>query len=297
LQWSHKDQNIILPLSKLELQYAAVKLRTSYSHALETLFSLLIATIQSPTCPYAWVRLYSPWQLRDIVNRINQFNEFPNYWNEKLITWEWLSSIVHRNLVLSDKEKNSEIVKKFGFFWQRLARELINDDFTHEYNSIKHGFRIKPGGFSFAFGKQDSRGVKAKPENMHLLGRSEFGSSFLSYKEIGEKNYQFFRKFRNWNPEAMLCSLRLISFSISNVVSNLMILGGKNPENIKFTWPTHLESFDKPSELDMKVGVKSMTIENSLPDELIQHFTVDEMKERYLSGKAQLFYTTSIKSK
>jgi hypothetical protein len=245
---------------KIDLQHAAIQLRTEYSHALETLFSLLIATIQSPLCSYAWVRLYRPSQLRKILKKIQDFERIPTYWTKDYISWQKISSVVHQYLKFEDKEKENSLIKNFGSFWQRLAREFISEDFTEEYNSIKHGLRIRSGGFSFAFGKQDARGVRVKSKNMHLLGRSDFGSSFLTFRKLGEKSphYQFSRRYRNWNPESMLLSLRLISVSINNIISNLLVSSGKDPKEVEFSWPVDSKIFQKPSRLMRKVGVTSM---------------------------------------
>src|SRR5437868_15196605 len=49
--------------------YAATALRVGYSHGLETLFSLLGATIQAPFHPLAWMVKYTNDDLSDVVRK------------------------------------------------------------------------------------------------------------------------------------------------------------------------------------------------------------------------------------
>src|SRR5688572_29868789 len=50
-------------------QRAALAIRTTYSHALETFFALLLAAIQAPHCPLGWVMRYRPGELAWLARR------------------------------------------------------------------------------------------------------------------------------------------------------------------------------------------------------------------------------------
>lgn len=46
-------------------KYAALTLRTAYSHALETFFALLCAALQAPDCVVGWILQYRNTELED----------------------------------------------------------------------------------------------------------------------------------------------------------------------------------------------------------------------------------------
>jgi len=285
----YKGANTDLVSTNAELQHAAILLRTCYSHALETLFSLIIATLQSPKCPYAWVKFYNPSELRDILKKIEAHKAFENYLNFDHVTWEKISSIVFTTMFLDDIEKKEKIIENFSSLWRKLAYEFTSSDFTEEYNSIKHGFRISPGGFWVAFGREKPLGVTEDETSMRLLGSSKYGTSHLSCEKIGntKNHYQFFRKRRNWNPNKILWQLKLISYSIANVVSNLMIIGGKKAEETLFYYPTNLDDFTIPWKLSEPLGGSaSLTTKRSIPPEFIIEYSNEQMKEMYLLGEA-----------
>jgi len=52
-------------------QLAALALRALYSQGLETLFALLMATVQAPDCIVGWLPKYTLTQLRDLVRKIS----------------------------------------------------------------------------------------------------------------------------------------------------------------------------------------------------------------------------------
>ena len=49
---------------------ASIALRSSFHHAMETMFSLLGAYIQAPDCAYAWIAKCSNKDLRDFISKI-----------------------------------------------------------------------------------------------------------------------------------------------------------------------------------------------------------------------------------
>lgn len=40
----------------------------------------------------------------------------------------------------------------FSTLWYRFAGDYLNENLIAEYNSLKHGFRINPGGFKLMVG-------------------------------------------------------------------------------------------------------------------------------------------------
>jgi hypothetical protein len=196
-------------LNKLKFKkhklHAALAIRTAYSHGLETLFSLICAAIQAPYCIPAWLLLCSNNDLESIVTKINSSEQVYTLFKNQPLNWTNISDTIHKPLVMEDKEKEEAIKGRFGDLWSHFASDFLNNAFKKEYNSIKHGFRVKPGGFSFALGIEKIPGVQSPQGNMHLLGKSEFGSSFDDYIKIDEIKHhiQLRMNSMNWDPEDM----------------------------------------------------------------------------------------------
>lgn len=268
--------------------HAALAIRIAYSHGLETLFSLLCAAIQSPYCIPGWLLLCNNTQLYNIVKNINSHEQVISLLKQHRIDWQRVSSAIHEPLILEDKEKEKSIKIRFGELWSRWASDFLAETFRKEYNSIKHGFRVKAGGFSFAIGVEEIPGIRAPKEKMQLIGKSEFGSSFFDYIPIGEikQHIQLRRNSTNWDPEDMAWGLHLISISISNIVSFLKIINGVDATKVKFNFPRDTETFQEPWRRTTSLGVTSLTGSgNIIPVELITNYSADKLKDLYKDGK------------
>lgn len=248
-------------------QQAATALRTTYEHALEIFISLLGAAIQAPDCVFGWLSRYKPGDLRLIVRGIMGSKSLHVRLPGQL-TWQSLSSIVHRSLVLIDKTKEAEIKTRFASFWECLARNYLDNDQGKEYNCIKHGLRIQPGGFRLAFGLQERPGVPAPKERMQQIGGSKFGSTTLILERIGKNklDYRVREYSRNWDLASFVGHVRIISMSINNVISFLRICNGQEPAKLQFFWPEDLADFDKISESECVVNTLSVSTNISEDD-------------------------------
>lgn len=131
-----------------------------------------------------------------------------------------------------------------------MAREYIDDSHVDEYNSIKHGFRIRSGGFALAVGLEHEYGVSPPPEEMKLVGKSDFGTTFFRIESIGEgKGNRSLRSRRislNWDIEKTILLLQLVSMSVTNITSALKIANGAQVGTCKFLRPQEDSHFDKP---------------------------------------------------
>lgn len=226
-------------------QQAATALRTSYGLGLETLFALLGAALQAPDCVFAWLDQYRIDDLSEVIGGISGRKPFRTVFRGAL-GWNSISAGIHSRLVLADKAQEEAIKEDFATLWSRLAADLVDPDARHDYNSVKHGLRIQPGGFRIAVGRQDEPDTPAPPERMRWLGAgSEYGSSVFSLERIGtlRLDYSVRMKSRNWDPLALAGRLRLISMSVNNIVSCLQIVNGEDPRTVRFIWPKNLEEF------------------------------------------------------
>lgn len=268
-------------------QYAALIIRATYSQGLEMLFAMIAASIQAPRCVPAWMVLYQNNELCEIVRRINSGLQFPSLLQQKKLSWRKVADFLHSWLKLEDTEKEKAIKQGLATLWAKFAHDFLDNGFSGEYNSIKHGLRIKPGGFWMSIGVEDEPGVRASKERMKLVGQSGFGSRFFLPEKMANTSHhiRLRRHHRNWNPEDFAWGLHLISISISNVIAALKTLNGVPAKEIRFQWPSDLDTFSKPWKRTMNMGVTSMTgFQILVPDELIEPFPKDVIKSRYEKG-------------
>jgi len=269
-------------LSKLNYkkhqQMAAIALRTAYSHGLETLFSLLCASIQAPHCVPGWMLFCKNKQLYSILGKINGAQPVDCMLRGD-VSWKNISSAVFASLSLPDKGKEKNIKTGFANLWSKWSSDFIKENFSQEYNSIKHGFRIKPGENYIAF--RSSKSSKGS-----LIGKSEFGSSFYSYDFLGKSNnFQLVKNTRGWEPEAMVWGLHLISMSITNIVSAIKALNGIPASKVKFTYPSNIDMFSKPWTKTSSFGVSSFSSKLNIPPEEISYLSTTQLKNLYKEGR------------
>jgi hypothetical protein len=219
-----------------------------------------------------------------MVTAITKGNaSFPIKLNLDHVTWEEISKTINR-FSYKDENRTIETKKLFGTLWTQFAKDFIDEYSVWEYNSIKHGFRITPGGFTVEFGIEDNYGVPAPPEKMEVLGSSEFGNSFFRAEQIvdskDDPNLRIARINIAWNPEAIAYSLLLISNSISNVISFLKIINGVDPSTVSFTRPVENDIFEKPHADPPSLSRFSMNYQ--ITEESIIRLTREQLKEELI---------------
>jgi len=260
---------------------AALSLRIAYSHGLETLFALLCSTVQAPDCIVGWMLNYRNSDLKALVNQISFKADIYTRFKIRPVTWEVLSQNINR-FPQYKKEKRDWIQKGFSELWRMYASEFVDKSFTQEYNGIKHGFRTKPGGFHLAIGREEIPGVPAPPEKMISLGGSDFGSSYFVKEFITTENKINFRPRRhhcNWSPEGLLSGLIMISMSINNTISFLLILNGVPPNECKFENPINEKAFKE--HLNHLVGINSCSMDLIIRETDISPCSKDDILKSY----------------
>jgi hypothetical protein len=268
-------------------QYAALAIRTAYAQALETLFAFLGAALQAPYCVPAWLAKYSNQDLDKLIGKIQRSQPIYSIIGYQSISWRKISDMIHVNLVFEDKEKEQTIKQGFGDLWQHCAADFLSDLSDTEYNSIKHGFRVRSGGFYAALGLEEQPGVPALPENMRLFGRSDFGSSFLTPQSISnskdDKHHIRLKRQRlNWNPEDMLYGLHLITMSLNNIISCLKVLNGIGAETVQFQSPQDAETFKEPWKRHQSMGFTGLSgPEYPIEEDGINKFPKSEILAAY----------------
>jgi hypothetical protein len=232
-------------LRSKDAHQAAIALRTSYGIALEAFLALLGATVQAPDCIFGWLDRYKKPDLNLVITGFQGKNRLQTKLKGPF-DWISLSKLIHINLVLSDKLLEEKIKSSFALSWQYFAEEYLEKGTHGEFNSAKHGLRLQPGGISVSVGLQKSPITPAPPERMQKIKGSYFGSTVFVLQRIeGSKtDFSVEEISRNWDPICLAGRLRILSMSLNNIVSFLIILNGEDPSRQKFLWPRNPSDFD-----------------------------------------------------
>lgn len=271
-----------LYLSADDEKRAAIALRFNLHHAMETMFSLLGAYIQAPLCAYAWIAKCSNHELRDFIKRIGVYKNdlFTKLLIER-VSWDEVSRSVFHSY-LPGTAKNEKTTGLYAKFWNRLSQEFLNQLHIDEYNSIKHSFRIRSGGFSLAYGVEREYGVSPPAEEMKSLGGSKYGTTFFKLEPIGRsKGNRSIRSRRhslNWSVEKTVLLIKLVSMSITNITSALKIANGVEYGTCKFLRPVEDKDFEKP--WSFSTGVTSCGIDSEISENEVVITTKSELLNR-----------------
>ncbi len=269
---------------------AALALRSAFHHALETLFSLIGAYVQAPDCAYAWVEKCRNKELREFVADVSSHrNSLFTKLNIDNMTWREISRSVFSGY-LPNTEKNERTVNLFAELWCKLAGEFLNDAHIDEYNSIKHGFRVRSGGFSLAIGLEHEYGVSPPEDEMKCLGYSEHGTTIIKLEKIGsnkgERSYRSKRHSLNWRIEKTALLLQLASMSINNITSALKISNGIEASICKFTRPLEDDDFATPWRYS--TGVTASNLDYDLQFDKSMSTNKEQLQKEvdsYMQGK------------
>lgn len=269
-------------LSTDDEKRASIVLRATFHHALETMVSLLGAYIQAPDCVYAWIAKCSNPDLRALLQKVNKGNTtvFTKL-KIKNVSWKSIAEVIFRSY-LPGTEKNRRTTEAFSKLWQRLTYEYLDENHINEYNSLKHGFRVKSGGFGLSVGIEHEYGVSPPENEMQLIGYSEHGTSFFKLENIGDRkrsrNVRSRKVLLNWKIEKIALLIQLISISITNITSALLIANGAKPSTLKFVRPSKDDDFEKPWEYSP--GVTSCNLDFSIDESWVTPTTRAELLKK-----------------
>jgi hypothetical protein len=260
------EQNFGL-LDSDKKHYAAMSLRNSYRHALETFFALLYSSVQAPDYAVGWMQVYKNEDLRDLVKASRAKAGVHNKLGVKGMDFQTLAyAVLH--LVSYAADKKSKTIQLFGELWGRLASDFLNEEDDAEYNSMKHGLRTSLGGFSIAVGLESFPGAVVDQKDMETLGGSAFGASFQErhkmFEDLKADNIKLRARSNNWDPVAIAQRILLTSVSIGNVISFLKELSGTSPTDVQFSRPQDEGEFFAPWETSVGVTTASADVDISV---------------------------------
>lgn len=254
---------------------ALVAIRLSLHHATEAMFSLLGAFVQAPDCPYAWIAKCSNGELRKFTERVNSSDQqLISKLNIPVVNWHSVATAVFATYQ-PETERQASTIRCFSDLWVALTREFNNQAYIDEYNALKHGFRIRPGGFTLAVGAEHEYGVSPPASEMRTVGQSAFGSAFLTIEPLGSgKGARHIRSRKtsvNWSLERTILLHQLVHMSINNVVSALKVVNHYKPSECRFLRPENDSAFSEPWK--HSPGVTSMTFDHELNEDLLPPIT------------------------
>lgn len=167
-----------------------------------------------------------------------------------------------------------------------MAHEFLSAEHIDEYNSLKHGFRIRSGGFGIAFAPESSPGVAPPPEAFTQLGKSEFGSSFFKVEPLtsarSERSLVVSHQSFNWPIEKVILLNRAVYISINNVVAALRIVNDIPPSECRFLRPEDQADFLSPWNYSSGVGSMNWkhVVNPSIARSLTRQELLDEISKR-----------------
>jgi hypothetical protein len=268
--FNHVVEAQIPLLSGTSKQHAAMTIRTTYAHALETFFALACAAVQAPHCPLGWILQYQPGDVPRVVRKIHEGLPLPLR-IALPARWKSLSEQIHL-FQHSDPAEDLRIKTLFAEAWALLAHDYLDRSGSEEYNSVKHGLRVKAGGFSFTMGDEGAPILKSA---------SEFGSKFFHPEPLGTDRTNFYANdaARNWSPVALAVRIELLCLSIANVVSFLKTKNHTSETSVSFKWPEPQDNLSLAWKVDF--AIQSMV--GGAPVEIDAEAlkTKDEIREVY----------------
>lgn len=258
---------------------ALVAIRLSLHHATETMFSLLGAFVQAPDCPYAWIAKCSNGELREFTERVNRSDPLLiSKLNIPLVNWHSIGSAVFATYQ-PGTERQTNTVECFANLWAALTEELNKPAYVDEYRALKHGFRIRPGGFTLVAGVEHEYGIPPPAAEMKTIGKSAFGATFLKIEPLGSaKGTRHIRSRQtsvNWSLERIILLHQLVHMSINNVVSALKVVNQYKPSECRFLRPENDSDFTEPWKYSS--GVTSMNFDHELDDDLLPSLNKAEL--------------------
>jgi hypothetical protein len=268
---------------------AAIALRAAYHQGLETLFMLLLATLQAPNCIAGWLLKCEPRHLQKFVKGISS-GELPFIWKWKLekASWDGISELIN-GTVFGGRDDCMVMREGFARVWETLASDYTEQYFICEYNSFKHGFRASIGpGPTLSF---HSPSPDQSNENQAVVLSSEYGSWFNiaraleGVKQGSHLDHHFVLEHCHVNvdPKMTAAALCMISMSIKNIVAFMKSINGFPSAEIQFVRPVNEEAFGSFLKSPEKSGLKYVAMCLNVKKE-----TVSLTKEQILERLAKL---------
>lgn len=264
-------------------QQSALLIRFMYSVALESFFALIACSVQAPYAIPVWINLYKGYELKNIIDGIQNEKPIFSLLNAKTLSWSSIIYYLLSNFILIDKSKESEIKIGFANLWSAFASEYLEEGFSDEFNGIKHGLRVHPGGCNIYFGIHKNPHEPVPLDKLQLVSKSDFGTDYFKSESIGNsKHHHRLKRYRrNWNPNIIARNLVLLEMSIMNIQSALKIINGIPADKVQLEWPGDFFNSNNMINHSSIVGFLS----TSGPDVVIESKHINHFSKEYILSK------------
>jgi hypothetical protein len=261
---------------------AGVALRITYSHALESLFALIGAAVQAPRTPAGWILKYQYRELRNLVTKISNGQDYDNRLNLERARWPAVArALAPWNTPDAELDEHREAT---GHLWKALAQKLLDGDFDNEYMSLKHGFRVGSGQWYFRIGAEDVPGVPAPPERMRTLAASDFGSSFYRARKLKPHHWSLEEPRVNWNPRVFATTLPLIADNMENVLTFLKVINGDVSDELGLHLMTRERVDEALHDPDLRSSSFRFNTRSHIDPQVIPDTSADDVLRAYRGG-------------
>lgn len=252
---------------------AAISIRQTYFHALETFLSLLASALQATEYPIGWILKYTNQELRSFINKINNKEKIFNFHQLNEIEWKKIGHLIHR--IEYHSEDDLLKINKMIEFWKKWAIFHTDKNSILEFNSLKHGYRTKFGSTKLKIGN-------------HEIEPGKYGLTYSVVKPFNNNKdlkLNFYTDFASshWNPFRNSIEILLISCSIFNVKAFLLPYLVKENLSIKYEIPKNewFEELEKEYGPDLINLHLTKSIKKIDPSELLTKVELEKILNKF----------------
>jgi hypothetical protein len=190
-------------------------------------------------------------------------------------------------VAFKDDSTRLQMAEHYGRFWRRAAQSYLNRVGRSEYNSIKHGLRVRAGGHITRIRLEKAPGIPDPNAQAHTIAASEFGSSYFVPEQIGHNKHHLKLRHQavNWRPQALADCIALSSFSIANTLTFLQIVNGEDPTRRTFSGPRDLALF--ASALTGLPGYEASSVADNIAADDIEPLSKEQIISVYENEDAE----------
>lgn len=216
---------------------AALNLRALYAQTSESFAAVLFAALQAPSFIPAWLDRYKMTHLRDLAEKALEQKVILNRWG---FDRSWLvesARFFHPHPTY--QEGFSDRIAKA---WRIALSDMCNVDVANEYNGIKHGLRVAPGGHTYLLGSgsfsDSGEYVPAPVDDLHVFRASKFGSTYYTGEPVVRPHhFRLLKHSQNWTPRNLLARVRVMSMSMHNIRETLLARFDLEKESVDYAVP------------------------------------------------------------
>jgi hypothetical protein len=234
-------------------QHAAIQLRLSYLHGLETAMALTFAALQAPGAVPAWLRLYRVSDLDRLTTKVSRGSEIKCGWVQTIASWRGVAELLLQSMPpismtsAGVEVARDQVIDGYADALSNMAREFLSKPTREEYNDLKHGFRISRGGFSFAISSSGTND-DGSTSSADLLAHSEFGSTSATVETIAGQAHllRYAEQSRNWDPVLIANRLQVVAGWIACVKAALMARVCAGKTQVRWSYFADREAYVTP---------------------------------------------------